>query len=139
VLALGLSATNALEHAYYGNAGPEMLDQIRRLDRRLGMFLDRIQAGGRSVAVVLSADHGGLDFAERLQDQGISAKRIDIAAWIEELQSRVRKELHLDKDLLPIGDEHDPDPAWSEQSGSLSPSTPSGRRAARPRRDRDRS
>jgi hypothetical protein len=49
LLALGLSATNALEHAY-GNSGPEMLDQIRRLDRRLGMFLDRIQAGGRSVA-----------------------------------------------------------------------------------------
>ena len=36
LLALGLSATNALEHAY-GNSGPEMLDQIRRLDRRLGL------------------------------------------------------------------------------------------------------
>jgi predicted AlkP superfamily pyrophosphatase or phosphodiesterase len=108
LLALGLSATNALEHAY-GNSGPEMLDQIRRLDRRLGIFLDRIEAGGRSVVVVLSADHGGLDFAERLRDQGIPAKRIDIAAWLQELQSRVRKELHLDKDLLIVGDEHDPD------------------------------
>jgi predicted AlkP superfamily pyrophosphatase or phosphodiesterase len=114
LLALGLSATNALEHAF-GNSGPEMLDQIRRLDRRLGMFLDRIQAGGRSVAVVLSADHGGLDFAERLQDQGIPAKRIDIAAWIKELQSRVRKELHLDKDLLLIGDEHDPDQLYLDR------------------------
>ncbi len=82
LLALGLSATNALEHAY-GNSGPEMVDQIRRLDRRLGLFLDRLQAGGRSVMVVLSADHGGLDFAERLRDQGIPARRIDIAALAE--------------------------------------------------------
>ena len=108
LLALGLSATNALEHAY-GNSGPEMLDQIRRLDRRLGLFLDRIQSGGRSVVVVLSADHGGLDFAERLRDQGIPARRIDIAAWTKELQSRVRTQLHIEKDLLLVGDEHDPD------------------------------
>lgn len=108
LLALGLSSTNALEHAF-GNSGPEMLDQIRRLDRRLGEFLDRIQSGGRSVIVVLSADHGGLDFAERLQDQGIPAKRIDIAAWIRELQARVRNQFHLDKDLLLVGDTHDPD------------------------------
>src|SRR5580658_2936661 len=51
LLALGLSATNVIEHAF-GNCGPEMLDQIRRLDRRLGVFLDRVQAGGRSVVVV---------------------------------------------------------------------------------------
>ena len=108
LLALGLSSTNALEHAF-GNSGPEMLDQIRRLDRRLGQFLDRIQSGGRSVVVVLSADHGGLDFAERLQDQGIPAKRIDIEAWIKDLQSKVRNQLHLDKDLLLVGDDHDPD------------------------------
>ena len=108
LLALGLSSTNALEHAF-GNSGPEMLDQIRRLDRRLGQFLDRIQSGGRSVVVVLSADHGGLDFAERLQDQGIPAKRIDIEAWIKDLQLKVRNQLHLDKDLLLVGDDHDPD------------------------------
>src|SRR5215469_1762829 len=56
LLALGLSATNVIEHAF-GNAGPEILDQIRRLDRRLGVFLDRVQAGGRTLAIVFSADH----------------------------------------------------------------------------------
>ncbi len=117
LLALGLSSTNALEHAF-GNSGPEMLDQIRRLDRRLGQFLDRIQSGGRSVAVVLSADHGGLDFAERLQDQGIPAKRIDIEAWIKELQSRVRSQLHLDKDLLLVGDSHDPDQLYFDPAAA---------------------
>jgi predicted AlkP superfamily pyrophosphatase or phosphodiesterase len=107
LLALGLSATNVIEHAF-GNCGPEMLDQIRRLDRRLGVFLDRVQAGGKSVAIVFSADHGVLDFAERLQDQGIPARRLDTDAWMKELQSRVRKELHLDKDLLIAGNDHFP-------------------------------
>jgi len=121
LLALGLSATNALEHAY-GNSGPELLDQIRRLDRRLGLFLDRIQAGGVSVMVVLSADHGGLDFAERLQSQGIPAKRIDIEAWLRDLQARIREKLHLEKDLLLVGDDHNPyqlylDPAVSRPLG----------------------
>ena len=121
LLALGLSATNVIEHAF-GNCGPEMLDQIRRLDRRLGVFLDRIQAGGTSVAVVFSADHGGLDFAERLQDQGIPARRLDTDAWMKELQSRVRKELHLDTDLLLAGNDHFPnelyfDPGVARQLG----------------------
>ena len=107
LLALGLSATNVIEHAF-GSSGPELLDQIRRLDRRLGVFLDRVQAGGRSVVVAFSADHGGLDFAERLQDQGIPAKRLDTDSWMMELQSRVRKELHLDKDLLIAGNDHFP-------------------------------
>jgi predicted AlkP superfamily pyrophosphatase or phosphodiesterase len=107
LLALGLSATNVIEHAF-GNSGPELLDQIRRLDRRLGVFLDRVQAGGRSVVVVFSADHGGLDFVERLQDQGIPAKRLDTDAWMVDLQSHVRKELHIDKDLLIAGNDHFP-------------------------------
>jgi predicted AlkP superfamily pyrophosphatase or phosphodiesterase len=107
LLALGLSATNVIEHAF-GNSGPELLDQIRRLDRRLGVFLDRVKAGGRSVVVVFSADHGGLDFAERLQDQGIPAKRLDTDAWMMELQSRVRNELHNEKDLLIAGNDHFP-------------------------------
>src|SRR5450432_3516296 len=97
-----------LHQSPFGNSGPELLDQIRRLNRRLGVFLDRVQAGGRSVLVVFSADHGGLDFVERLQDQGIPAKRLDTDAWMMELQSRVRTELHNDKDLLIAGNDHFP-------------------------------
>ena len=113
LLALGLSATNVIEHAF-GNAGPEILDQIRRLDRRLGVFLDRVQVGGRTVAVVFSADHGGLDFPERLQDQGIPAKRLDVDAWMKDLQSKVRKEFHLDQDLLLLGNDHFPNEVYFE-------------------------
>jgi predicted AlkP superfamily pyrophosphatase or phosphodiesterase len=99
LLTIGLSATNVIEHAY-GNQGPEILDQIRRIDRRLGVFLDRISAGGVSVALVFTGDHGGLDFPERLQDQGIPAIRLDTVSWMNELQSRLRKEFHLDQDLI---------------------------------------
>jgi len=107
LLTVGLSATNVIEHAF-GNQGPEIFDQIRRLDQRLGVFLDRVCAGGRSVVVVLSADHGGMDFPERLQDQGIPARRLNTTAWIADLQSRVRKELRLDQDLLWPGNDHYP-------------------------------
>ena len=107
LLTVGLSATNVIEHAF-GNQGPEILDQIRRLDQRLGVFLDRVCTGGRSVVVVFSADHGGLDFPERLRDQGIPARRLNTIAWMAELQSRVRKELHLSEDLLWPGNDHYP-------------------------------
>ncbi|AYL94950.1 alkaline phosphatase family protein [Mucilaginibacter celer] len=99
LLCLGLSATNATEHAY-GNAGPEIQDLIRRLDLRLGEFLNKLQKSGRTVAVVLSADHGGLDFAERLRSQGIPARRLNTALWLKDLQARVRTQFNLDKDLL---------------------------------------
>lgn len=102
LLCLGLSATNATEHAY-GNAGPEIQDLIRRLDRRLGEFLANLQKNGRPIAVVLSADHGGLDFAERLRSQGIPARRLNTSLWMKDLQARVRREFNLDKDLLAGG------------------------------------
>ena len=102
LLCLGLSATNATEHAY-GNSGPEMQDLIRRLDRRLGVFFDRLQKNGRPIVVVLSADHGGLDFAERLRYQGIPARRLNVETWMKELQARVRARFNLDKDLLAGG------------------------------------
>jgi predicted AlkP superfamily pyrophosphatase or phosphodiesterase len=102
LLCLGLSATNATEHAY-GNCGPEIQDLIRRMDRRLATFLNKLQKNGRPVVVVLSADHGGIDFAERLRYQGISARRLNVEAWMKELQSRVRTRFNLDKDLLAGG------------------------------------
>jgi predicted AlkP superfamily pyrophosphatase or phosphodiesterase len=99
LLCLGLSATNATEHAY-GNCGPEIQDLIRRLDRRLGTFLDNLRQSGKTIVVILSADHGGLDFAERLRSQGIPARRINPEAWMKDLQTRVRTKFNLNEDLL---------------------------------------
>lgn len=104
LLCLGLSATNAAEHAF-GNSGPEMQDLIRRLDARLGIFLDRLQHQGKRVVVVLSADHGGLDFAERLRSQGIPARRVDTQGWMKELRARVQRELGVNPDLVSGGDQ----------------------------------
>ena len=66
------------------------------------------------MAIVFSADHGGLDFAGRPQDQGMPARRLDTAAWMKELQSRVRRELHLDQDLLIAGNDHFPNELYCE-------------------------
>ena len=104
LLCLGLSATNATEHAF-GNAGPEIQDDIRRLDNELGIFLDGLKAQGKEVVVVLSADHGGLDFAERLRSQGVPARRVDTKAWLAELQTRVQGELHTNASLVSGGDQ----------------------------------
>lgn len=104
LLCLGLSATNATEHAF-GNAGPEIQDDVRRLDKELGVFLDGLKAQGKNVVVVFSADHGGLDFAERLRSQGIPARRVDTKVWLAELQARVQAELHTNASLVSGGDQ----------------------------------
>ena len=77
VLSIGLSATDYVGHAY-GNGGQEMCLQMLSLDRELGDFLARMDQTGVDYAVVLSADHGGMDLAERLKDRGnAQAERAD--------------------------------------------------------------
>ena len=103
LLALGLSATDYVGHAF-GNQGPEMRDQIRRLDRALGLFLARLRKRNPGAWVVLTADHGGSDFPERLQAQGIAAKRLDIAAWGRALDRAVAQRLGVAGPLFRIAD-----------------------------------
>jgi hypothetical protein len=92
LLALGLASTDHVGHAF-GNGGPEMLDNLRRLDRNLGAFLDRLASRTPGLWVVLTADHGALDIPERLQAQGVPARRFDLCAWEKgfnlELQRRL--------------------------------------------------
>ena len=59
VLAISLSTTDAIGHAY-GPDSREMHDQILRLDRSLGVFLDSLfkLRDRRRVVVALTADHG---------------------------------------------------------------------------------
>ena len=82
LLALGLSGTDFIGHTF-GNGGPEMLDNLRRLDRELGTYLDRLKARVPGLWVVFTADHGAADFPERLQAQGLPGKRLDAKAWSE--------------------------------------------------------
>ncbi len=59
LLAISLSTTDAIGHAF-GPDSREMHDQILRLDRSLGMFLDSLfkMRDGRRVVIALTADHG---------------------------------------------------------------------------------
>ena len=59
VLAVSLSTTDAVGHAY-GPDSREMHDQILRLDRSLGVFLDSLfkLRDRRRVVIALTADHG---------------------------------------------------------------------------------
>jgi predicted AlkP superfamily pyrophosphatase or phosphodiesterase len=77
ILAIGLSATDYVGHAY-GSGGQEMCLQLVSLDRELGSFFALLDRRGLDYAVALTADHGGLDIPERLRSRGVPA-----AAWAD--------------------------------------------------------
>ena len=64
VLAVGLSATDYVGHTY-GTGGAEMCLQMLALDRSLHDLLTGLDSLGVPYALVLTADHGGLDLPER--------------------------------------------------------------------------
>ena len=66
VLAISLSATDAIGHRY-GPDSREMHDQILRLDRYLGEFLDSLYKvrDSSTIVIALTADHGVQPFPER--------------------------------------------------------------------------
>lgn len=99
VLTVSLSATDFIGHRY-GTRGPEMCDQIARLDDRLGVFLDRLGKARGEVLVVLAADHGGADMAERLHGEGYDVERIATKAWLGRLNAGLRADLGLSHDPL---------------------------------------
>lgn len=99
LLAVSLSATDYIGHRY-GNQGPEMCDQMAQLDARLGRFLDKIAALRLPVMVVLSADHGAVDAAERVSERAVPALRIDPDRILDEVRRAVKAELRLDHDPL---------------------------------------
>lgn len=105
LLALGLSATDYVGHAY-GTAGPEMKDQIARLDQRLGSFLDALHKRIPGAWVVLTADHGCADIPERQASQGIPAKRLDVRAWGQAFNQELSRLLATDQVLFRQADGH---------------------------------
>jgi predicted AlkP superfamily pyrophosphatase or phosphodiesterase len=65
VLAISLSSTDAIGHRY-GPDSREIHDQILRLDRTLGVFLDSLFAlrDRSTIAIALTADHGVAPYPE---------------------------------------------------------------------------
>jgi alkaline phosphatase len=71
LLAISLSVTDYVGHTY-GTEGPEMCAQMLALDESLDVLLTHVEAIGVPYVVVLTADHGGHDAAERNQARGIA-------------------------------------------------------------------
>jgi predicted AlkP superfamily pyrophosphatase or phosphodiesterase len=88
LLAVSLSTTDAVGHAY-GPDSREIHDQILRLDRYLGVFLDSLDRlrDPRRILVSLTADHGVTSYPEWSRTHGDpEAQRVAIegpirAAW----------------------------------------------------------
>ncbi len=77
LISIGLSANDYVGHTY-GTEGAEMCIQQMSLDRELGAFFERLDKTGVDYMVVLTADHGGQDAAERLRANGVDdAQRLD--------------------------------------------------------------
>lgn len=89
VLAISLSTTDAVGHRY-GPDSRELHDQILRLDRSLGSFLDslfRIRNSG-DVIVALTADHGLTPFPEvHAHDTNAGAIRVNPRPLLQDLSN----------------------------------------------------
>jgi predicted AlkP superfamily pyrophosphatase or phosphodiesterase len=91
VLAVSLSATDAVGHAY-GPDSREVHDQVLRLDRYLAWFLKRLtdRVGRDNVVVVLTADHGVTPLPERVRAKtGGAAYRV----FVDTVVTAVNREL----------------------------------------------
>ena len=123
LLGVSLSGTDRIGHRY-GSQGPEMCQQLLRLDAALG----RLTAALHDIPgalLVLTADHGGSDFAERLEARGYpQAGRMD-PALMGRLNAAMRDRFGLGFDALRAdgsniyvmgGDEVMPDPLRREIS-----------------------
>jgi predicted AlkP superfamily pyrophosphatase or phosphodiesterase len=100
MLSISLSATDYVGHAY-GTEGLEMCIQQVELDKALGAFFARLDAMGIDYAVMLTADHGGLDVPERLDQQAApKARRADIALTAYGVSADLQDKLHIDPAVL---------------------------------------
>lgn len=89
VLAISLSTTDAVGHRY-GPDSREIHDQILRLDRSLGVFLDslfRIR-NPREVVIALTADHGLTPYPEvHARDPNTGAVRVNPRPLLQNLSN----------------------------------------------------
>lgn len=96
LLAVSFSATDWVGHRY-GTRGPEMCEQMHRLDATVGKLLAAVDALDVPYLVVVSADHGGSDMTERLQAQGFAGRRVVAAEVMGRVNKAVMAELGLAK------------------------------------------
>jgi len=108
LLAIGLSATDYIGHTF-GPGGGEMCIQMLALDRALGTFFAGLDRAGIDYVVMLTADHGGHDLPERIDQQADpNAARSDPALNATAMGRTLGARLHLAGPVLlgdgPFGD-----------------------------------
>ncbi|RYG85040.1 alkaline phosphatase family protein, partial [bacterium] len=103
LLAISLSATDYVGHKF-GNQGPEMCDQLAHLDRAIGDFLGVLKRWGVPYALVLSADHGGLEPAENVAQHGFPARRVSYSLIVDSVNALLKSRLGYADDVF-LGDE----------------------------------
>lgn len=121
LLAVSLSATDAIGHVF-GPDSREIHDQVLRLDRYLGWFLDRLvdRLGEDHVLVVLTADHGVTPYPAASRARGITAHAVSL----DTVLAAVNRELDAAYRSL-----HDPE-AWLRSDGGMILLEDNGRLAA---------
>lgn len=91
ILSVSLSTTDAIGHAF-GPDSREQHDQIVRLDRSLGAFLDSlyVMRGQRNVVVALTADHGVAPYPEvHVHDPNQGATRVDLSPIVQRVRDAI--------------------------------------------------
>lgn len=100
LLAVSFSATDWVGHRY-GTRGPEMCEQMHRLDATLARLFVDLDALKVPYLVALSADHGGSDIPERLRTQGYpTAGRVSASAVMGRVNTALMAEFKLEKPPL---------------------------------------
>lgn len=97
LLSISLSTTDAVGHPY-GPDSKEIHDQVLRVDRWLGWFLDSLTklVPGDSVVLALTADHGVTPFPDDLHAQGKPGGRISVKALVARLNSTFARRFAMD-------------------------------------------
>lgn len=103
ILAVSLSATDYVGHRF-GSGGAEMCTQQAALDATIGKLLGKLEALHVPVMVVLTADHGSTDAAEREHAHDGRASRLDSKAFVGMLNEALRKQLDLAYEPIVGGD-----------------------------------
>jgi arylsulfatase A-like enzyme len=91
ILAVSLSATDYVGHKY-GPDSREVHDQVLRLDRALGAFLDSLFTirDSTKVIIALTADHGVASFPEvYAQRSGAPAFHVDVGPTLSAVRSQM--------------------------------------------------
>ncbi len=97
VLAVSLSATDRIGHSF-GTQGPEMCEQMFRLDANLGRLLAAVAKVPGGAVVVLTADHGGSDYPERSAERGFPQARRADPGILDRLNAYLKAEYRLKQD-----------------------------------------